>query len=92
LLELRARHPQIADVRGRGAMMGFELGDTPQLTGAAAVAKIVDEARSRGLLLLAAGAKRNVIRILVPLVISDADLDVALERLGQVCDAVLTRT
>jgi 4-aminobutyrate aminotransferase/(S)-3-amino-2-methylpropionate transaminase len=92
LLELRAEHPQITDVRGRGAMLGFECADTPALTGAAAVAKIVDEARARGLLLLAAGAKRNVIRILVPLVISDADLDIALERLAQACGAVLARS
>ncbi|MBV8339225.1 MAG: aminotransferase class III-fold pyridoxal phosphate-dependent enzyme, partial [Candidatus Eremiobacteraeota bacterium] len=92
LLELRAGHPQIVDVRGRGAMIGFELGDAPQLTGAAAAAKIIDEARARGLLLLSAGAKRNVIRILVPLVISDADLDIALERLAQSCDAALART
>jgi 4-aminobutyrate aminotransferase-like enzyme len=92
LLELRARHPQIADVRGLGAMMGFEFSDTPVLSGAAAVTKIIDEARARGLLLLAAGAKRNVVRILVPLVVSDADLDIALERLAQACDAVLSRT
>ncbi|MBV8162665.1 MAG: 4-aminobutyrate--2-oxoglutarate transaminase [Candidatus Eremiobacteraeota bacterium] len=92
LLELRAGHAQIVDVRGRGAMIGFELGDAPQLTGAAAAAKIIDEARARGLLLLSAGAKRNVIRILVPLVISDADLDIALERLAQSCDAALART
>ncbi|MBV8595110.1 MAG: 4-aminobutyrate--2-oxoglutarate transaminase [Candidatus Eremiobacteraeota bacterium] len=92
LLQLRAGYPQIVDVRGRGAMIGFELGDAPQLTGAAAAAKIIDEARARGLLLLSAGAKRNVIRILVPLVISDADLDIALERLAQSCDAALART
>ena len=92
LLELRAGHPQIVDVRGRGAMIGFELGDAPQLMGAAAAAKIIDEARARGLLLLSAGAKRNVIRILVPLVISDVDLDIALERLAQSCDAALART
>ena len=89
LLELRARYPQIADVRGRGAMIGFEVGDSQAQTGAAAVAKIIDEARARGLLLLAAGAKRNVIRILVPLVISDADLETALGRLEQACEAAL---
>ena len=60
-----------------------------KLTGAAAVAKVVEEARARGLLLLSAGAKRNIIRILVPLVINDADLDTALERLAQACDAAL---
>jgi 4-aminobutyrate aminotransferase / (S)-3-amino-2-methylpropionate transaminase / 5-aminovalerate transaminase len=89
LKELARRHKQIGDVRGRGAMMAIELDDTAQTSGAAAVQKIIEEARSRGLLLLSAGAKRNIIRVLVPLVVSDADLDTALQRLGQACDAVL---
>lgn len=89
LHDLKRRHRQIGDVRGRGAMMGFEFTDADTLTGAAAVQKVVDEARARGLLLLSAGAKRNIIRILVPLVISGADLDTALERLAQACDAAL---
>jgi 4-aminobutyrate aminotransferase / (S)-3-amino-2-methylpropionate transaminase / 5-aminovalerate transaminase len=42
---------------------------------------IVDEARRRGLLLLLAG-ERDVIRILVPLVVSDAELDEGLAILG----------
>jgi 4-aminobutyrate aminotransferase / (S)-3-amino-2-methylpropionate transaminase / 5-aminovalerate transaminase len=90
LHDLKRRHRQIGDVRGRGAMMGFEFVDDEKSTGQANVQKIIEDARSRGLLLLGAGAKRNIIRVLVPLVISDADLDTALHRLAESCDAVLS--
>ncbi len=41
--------------------------------------RVVDEALARGLLLLKAGVAGNCIRVLVPLVISDAELDEALD-------------
>jgi 4-aminobutyrate aminotransferase / (S)-3-amino-2-methylpropionate transaminase / 5-aminovalerate transaminase len=69
LYALQARFPQIKHVRGLGAMTAMEL--------AAGAEKIVDAARERGLLLLLAGS-RNVVRILVPLVISDDELEEAL--------------
>ena len=66
LRSMQARFSEIRDVRGLGAMMAMELSN-----GAEA---IVEAARGRGLLLLLAG-NRDVIRILVPLVVSDAELD-----------------
>jgi 4-aminobutyrate aminotransferase/(S)-3-amino-2-methylpropionate transaminase len=89
LRELQRRYPKrIGDVRGRGAMMAMEFIDEP---GAEPFAKrIIAQARERGLLLLAAGSKSCVLRVLVPLVISDADLDEALKRLDASCAAVLT--
>ena len=48
--------------------------------------RIVGEALSRGLILLKAGLNGNVIRTLVPLVISDAELDEAIA----VFDAAVT--
>ena len=89
LRDLQARYPQIGDVRGRGAMLGMEFVDEPGAAKSTHVKRIIDEARKRGLLLLSAGAKANVIRILVPLVISDAELNDALRRLSEACAAVL---
>ena len=66
LRAMQSQFKEIADVRGLGAMMAMELSH-----GAEA---IVEEARRRGLLLLLAG-ERDVIRILVPLVVNDAELD-----------------
>ena len=83
LNSLKARYPQILEVRGLGAMAAMELSE------AALCEAIVGAARERGLLLLTAG-KGNVIRILVPLVISDADLQTALARLAQSCEPVLS--
>ena len=69
LRALQTRFKPIEDVRGMGAMVAMELSSgAPQ---------VVEAARERGLLLMLAG-KRNVIRILVPLVISDDELDEAL--------------
>ncbi|MFY9718708.1 MAG: 4-aminobutyrate--2-oxoglutarate transaminase [Candidatus Cybelea sp.] len=76
LRALHARYKEIDDVRGLGAMMAMEL--------ASGAAAIVEAARLRGLLLLLAG-DHNVVRILVPLVIGDEELD---EGLGILSDSV----
>ncbi|MGB8519539.1 MAG: 4-aminobutyrate--2-oxoglutarate transaminase [Candidatus Tumulicola sp.] len=77
---LQARYSQIEDVRGLGAMVAMELStDAPH---------VVEAARERGLLLMLAG-KRNVIRLLVPLVIGDAELDEGLEILETSVESVL---
>jgi 4-aminobutyrate aminotransferase / (S)-3-amino-2-methylpropionate transaminase / 5-aminovalerate transaminase len=73
LRSLQSRFSQIEDVRGLGPMVAMELSSGAE--------QIVDAARERGLLLLLAG-KRNVLRLLVPLVIDDADLDEALHILS----------
>ncbi len=73
---LAAAHPQaVRDVRGLGAMIGIEFNPAPD--GGSLAARIVAEARERGLLLLTAG-NGHVIRVLVPLVIDVAELDDAL--------------
>ena len=77
---LQERFGAVEDVRGIGAMMAMELSH-----GAPA---IVEAARERGLLLLLAGRK-NVIRILVPLVIGDDDLDEGLTILTAAAASVL---
>jgi 4-aminobutyrate aminotransferase / (S)-3-amino-2-methylpropionate transaminase / 5-aminovalerate transaminase len=61
----------VGEVRGLGPMLAIELTDpTPDLAGAVTAA-----ARERGLVLLSCGIYGNVIRILVPLSISDEELE-----------------
>jgi 4-aminobutyrate aminotransferase / (S)-3-amino-2-methylpropionate transaminase / 5-aminovalerate transaminase len=73
---LRQRLPAIGDVRGRGAMVGIELvrpgtrDPHPD-----AVTTVVAEARRRGLLVLPCGTYGNVVRLLPPLRMDDATLD-----------------
>ena len=90
LRSLADRHPTIGEVRGLGAMVAIELfkgGDLDQ-PDAALTQAIVQEAAKRGLVLLSCGVYGNVIRILVPLVASDAELDEGLEILGACFDAL----
>jgi 4-aminobutyrate aminotransferase/(S)-3-amino-2-methylpropionate transaminase len=75
------RFSAIGDVRGLGAMLAIELvRDRQTREPAAELATAVAEAAlERGLLLLKAGVHGNCIRVLVPLVIGDAELDEALD-------------
>ena len=81
--EYQRRYPQIGDVRGIGPMLAMEFVQDPQTKKPAPelAGQIVDEARDRGLLLLKAGLYANVIRVLVPLVATDYDIDEALNAL-----------
>jgi 4-aminobutyrate aminotransferase/(S)-3-amino-2-methylpropionate transaminase len=74
------RWDPVGDVRGLGAMLAIELvHDRATKDPAPEVATaIVEAAADRGLLLLKSGIYSNCIRVLVPLVISDGELDEAL--------------
>jgi 4-aminobutyrate aminotransferase/(S)-3-amino-2-methylpropionate transaminase len=74
------RWDAIGNVRGLGAMLAIELvRDRETKEPAADVASaIVEAAAMSGLLLLKSGIYSNCIRVLVPLVISEAELDEAL--------------
>lgn len=72
LRELAAKHEAIAEVRGTGAMLAIEvtkpgsLDHDPEL-----VARVIDRAAQRGVLLLSAGIYSNVIRFLPSLKFTD---------------------
>ena len=83
--EIASRLDQVGEVRGIGPMLALELvADRETKEPAADLAKRTTEAaRESGLILLSCGTYGNVIRILVPLVISDDDLDRGLEILEE---------
>ncbi len=65
----------IGDVRGRGAMIAFELVQPgTKIPNAAAAKSIVNYCNERGVIALSCGTFGNVIRLLPPLVISDEQL------------------
>ena len=86
------RFPQIADVRGLGAMLAIELVKDPATKepGADLATAVVEEAARNGLLLLKSGIYSNCIRVLSPLTLSDAELDEALAVWEQALEAALT--
>jgi 4-aminobutyrate aminotransferase / (S)-3-amino-2-methylpropionate transaminase / 5-aminovalerate transaminase len=77
LRELQSHHDIIGDVRGRGAMVAIELvkGGGDKTPAPELVSKLMTACHQDGLVLLKAGTYDNVIRIMPPLVISDALLD-----------------
>ncbi|MGA2132149.1 MAG: 4-aminobutyrate--2-oxoglutarate transaminase [Bryobacteraceae bacterium] len=81
-LEWRQRFPAIRDVRGLGAMQAFELADAPSTK---ALTKYCYE---HGLLLVTAGTYGNVVRILMPLVVTDEQMQEALDVIEAALEAV----
>ncbi len=86
------RWAAIGDVRGLGAMLAIELvldreTKEPDADRASAV---VDGAAQNGLLLIKSGVYGNCIRVLTPLVVTDAELEEALGVWEQALDKVLT--
>jgi 4-aminobutyrate aminotransferase len=79
LEEIKSRHPNIGDVRGKGLMIGVEFvtdretkESAPDLT-----QRVVDLGYERGLLMLSCG--RSVIRIAPPLSITRGEVDEGLQ-------------
>jgi 4-aminobutyrate aminotransferase/(S)-3-amino-2-methylpropionate transaminase len=89
--DFQQRFPQIGDVRGLGAMIAMEFVEDPntKAPAPALASRVIEEARARGLLLLKAGLYANVIRVLVPLVAADNDIDAAMHILEYCLEVVL---
>nr|WP_202805649.1 diaminobutyrate--2-oxoglutarate transaminase [Actinopolymorpha alba] len=90
LNRLAADRPSVGEVRGRGFMLGIEVVDrdaapdaldsrppAPELA-----ARIRAEAFRRGLIVELGGREDSVVRLLPPLVISEAEADSVIERLA----------
>jgi len=75
--EFYERYSVVGDVRGLGAMVGMEL-VTDRNTKEPATAftkQLVNRCREKGLLMISAGTHSNIIRPLMPLVITDEQLE-----------------
>ena len=84
LNELKDKHPVIAEVRGRGAMIAIEFVEPGTLNpNSAASDKVVKFCHMNGVIVLNAGTFGNVIRFLPPLAITDAQLHEALDVLAE---------
>ncbi|HQY33025.1 4-aminobutyrate--2-oxoglutarate transaminase [Actinotalea sp.] len=87
LTALAERAPQVAEVRGRGAMQAIELVRPGTLEPDAALAgRVARQCAQQGVLVLTCGTYGNVLRLLPPLVI---DLELLAEGLDVLATAVL---
>jgi 4-aminobutyrate aminotransferase/(S)-3-amino-2-methylpropionate transaminase len=77
--------PEIGEIRGRGAMVGVEFvadRETKEPNGGY-LGAFVGEAMKRGVVTVTCGMYHNVLRHLVPLVITDEELDEGLDVLAE---------
>jgi 4-aminobutyrate aminotransferase len=74
LRDVSAENPVVGDVRGKGLMVGIEMvgpdGKTPS---PAAAARLLEETKSRGLLVGKGGLYNNVIRLAPPLTLTEEE-------------------
>jgi len=79
LAEIRDRHPAlIAEVRGEGLLLGLRM-LVPNT-------EVVTACREQGLLTVAAG--ENVVRLVPPLIVGEAEISEAMQRLSAACDRI----
>lgn len=79
LNEIKARHEGlIKDVRGKGLILGVEFAESP--------AKVIDEARKRGLIVISAGG--NVVRFVPALTVEPEVIEAGLKIFEQAIEAV----
>jgi 4-aminobutyrate aminotransferase/(S)-3-amino-2-methylpropionate transaminase len=85
------RHvPEVGEIRGLGAMIGVELVDDPQTKHPAKelVGRLVTGTTARGVVTVSCGIYKNVLRHLVPLVITDEELAEGLDAIAETAVAV----
>jgi 4-aminobutyrate aminotransferase len=89
LRHVAADRRAIAEIRGRGLMIGIEFADRETLAPRPELAKaLLNEAFDRRLLLLTCGTYGQVVRIIPPLVTTDAEVDSAIGIIGEALDAI----
>jgi len=91
MLAWQERWAAIGEVRGLGSMLAIELVSDPatRRPSKKLAQRVTEAAFQRGLLLITCGVYGNCIRVLVPLVISDAELEEALGAWEDALESVL---
>lgn len=78
LSRLQEKYPQIADIRGRGLMIGSEFRDAKGNPDKKFTKAVQHECADRNMMLLTAGPWDNTIRWIPPLVVTREQMDEAL--------------
>ncbi|KKB33192.1 4-aminobutyrate--2-oxoglutarate transaminase [Bacillus thermotolerans] len=93
LRQFAEKYEAIGDVRGLGSMCAMELVKDRQTKepNKELTSFIIEEANKRGLLLMSAGAYGNVLRLLMPIVITDEQAQEGLDILEESLEAAVSR-
>ncbi len=84
LRDVSAENPVVADVRGKGLMIGLELvGPDGRSPSPAAAARLLEETKARGLLVGKGGLHNNVVRLAPPLSLTEDEAEEGLAILSE---------
>jgi 4-aminobutyrate aminotransferase-like enzyme len=83
LREIQGRRHAIAEIRGRGLMIGVELRASRTTPAAALTDAILERMKDAGFLLGKTGPGRNVLTLMPPLTVNSNDLDTVVDALDQ---------
>jgi 4-aminobutyrate aminotransferase-like enzyme len=75
LRQLQERHPAIAEVRGRGLMLGVELRTADGSPAVALTDTLLEDLKDAGYLIGKTGPGRNVLTFLPPLIVEAEELN-----------------
>jgi 4-aminobutyrate aminotransferase-like enzyme/Ser/Thr protein kinase RdoA (MazF antagonist) len=89
LQELQTKHSIIADIRGQGLFLGFELTDAEKKPLTRKAGYLANRMRDLGVLKSSDVKDNNVLKIKPPMVFSRENADALLMRLDQVCSETL---
>jgi 4-aminobutyrate aminotransferase len=82
-----AGHRAVAEVRGRGLMVGIEFAEPERLAPRPDIAKrVLQEALERKLMLLSCGTWGQVVRVIPPLVTTEEEIDLSVRLIGEALD------
>ncbi|MEH6687418.1 MAG: aminotransferase class III-fold pyridoxal phosphate-dependent enzyme [Halopseudomonas sabulinigri] len=88
LTELQQRYSCIDTIRGKGLMLGMEIGDDHRTPRADLAGKLSVAAEAEGMLLLRCGTDGQIVRWLPPLTVSANEVDDAVSRFAKALEEV----
>jgi 4-aminobutyrate aminotransferase len=91
LKHLQLEFPEIGDVRGLGLMVGVEFRSSDGKPDKASAKAVLHACQERGLLLLICGAWDNTIRWIPPLVVTEAQIDEAVDIFAAALDKAVVK-
>lgn len=87
LYKLQEKYPDIiGDVRGLGLMNAIEFVGEDKVPNTEMTNKLRTKALEKGLLLLACGTYKNVIRFIPPLIVTEKEIDIAMDIIDEILE------
>jgi len=82
------KHPFVADIRGKGLMVGVELMASETIDAPALTDMVLENMKYSGFLLGKTGPGRNVLTLMPPLIVEEQQIHQVVDELGKVLDVI----